>query len=82
MPPNETIDHWDDLVKLGYTMESYAAKGGGRCYAFYRNGKRLSWDGEENYEDSFTAPICHNDMLYLRRTWSNAEWERLQELSE
>lgn len=69
MPPDETIDHWQDLVKLGYTMQEFSTSDGRSC-AFFLDGEQVT---------DWSAPITVDEMYRLRREWSNAEWERLQE---
>lgn len=64
-----TVDAWDELLKRGYSVESYSVDGGLRCYSFWRNGEQVT---------DWSAPITLDEFYRMRRLWSVDELARLE----
>ena len=69
----ETVDAWDELRRMGYTVESYPADNGLRHYSFWCNGQLIS---------DWSDPITFDEMYRMRRLWSIEQWELLQKAQE
>ena len=68
-----TVDAWEQLRRMGYTVESYPADNGLRHYSFWQNGQLMS-----DWSDAITL----DDMYRMRRIWSVDELARVQESEE
>ena len=69
----ETVDCWDKLRDMGYTVESYPVDNGLRHYSFWQNGQLMS---------DWSAPITLDEFYRMRRLWSVDELARVQESEE
>ena len=67
-----TVDAWEQLLELGYSIESYSVNGL-RCYSFWRNGEQVT---------EWSAPITLDEFYRMRRLWSVDELARVQESEE
>lgn len=69
----ETVDAWEQLRRMGYTVESYPADNGLRHYSFWQNGQLMS-----DWSDAITL----DEFYRMRRMWSVDELARVQESEE
>lgn len=65
----ETVDAWDELLKRGYSVESYPADGDLRHYSFWRDGQLVT---------DWSDPITLDEFYRMRRLWSVDELARLE----
>ena len=72
MRGSATVDAWEQLLELGYSIESYSV-GGLRCYSFWRNGEQVT---------DWSAPTTLDELYRMRRIWSVDELARVQESEE